>query len=155
VLALPCGDGWLFAEIGEATAAADRDRGRRRRGGRAMGARVITDSHETAALWQIREDGAGPATRARPAHARGEVAAVPPSELAPIYTSSTTLMSGQGLNGVPHGHFGNGCVHTRVDLHLAAGPTRVDRVGVALPPVSRAANWTAVEPHRRRPLRCA
>ncbi len=118
---LPRGAGWLFAEVtgstaDEARAAADavaRDAG-------ALDARLVTDPGEMAALWRIREDGAGLAARSldRPAHAGWEDAAVPPDRLGAYLRGFDALLRDAGLDGVPYGHFGDGCVHVRIDFPL-------------------------------------
>lgn len=121
VPALPRGAGWLFAEVtatteAEARALAEsvaRDAG-------ATDHRVVTDVVEQAALWRIREDGAGLAARSldRPAHAGWEDAAVPPDRLGAYLRGFDDLLAGYGYDGVPYGHFGEGCVHVRIDFEL-------------------------------------
>ncbi len=73
-----------------------------------------------AALWRIREDGAGLAARSleRPAHAGWEDAAVPPERLGAYLRGFDALLREAGLDGVPYGHFGDGCVHVRIDFPL-------------------------------------
>ncbi|MGA9747718.1 MAG: FAD-linked oxidase C-terminal domain-containing protein, partial [Nocardioides sp.] len=67
-----------------------------------------------------REDGAGLAARSlsRPAHAGWEDAAVPPDRLGAYLRDFEALLRGHGLDGVPYGHFGDGCVHVRIDFGL-------------------------------------
>jgi FAD/FMN-containing dehydrogenase/Fe-S oxidoreductase len=118
---LPRGAGWLFAEVtaaseGEARALAEAvtvDAG-------AVDHRVVTDPVEQLALWRIREDGAGLAARSleRPAHAGWEDAAVPPERLGAYLRGFDELLRGYGYDGVPYGHFGEGCVHVRIDFEL-------------------------------------
>jgi FAD/FMN-containing dehydrogenase/Fe-S oxidoreductase len=118
---LPGGAGWLFAEVTgatveEARAAADavaRDAG-------AVDVRLVTGPAEMAALWRIREDGAGLAARSleHPAHAGWEDAAVPPDRLGAYLRGFDALLRDAGLDGVPYGHFGDGCVHVRIDFPL-------------------------------------
>ncbi len=38
--------------------------------------------------------------------------------------TSTPCSCGHGLRGVPYGHFGDGCVHVRIDFDLESGPGR-------------------------------
>ena len=38
------------------------------------------------------------------------------------------LLSGHGLEGVPYGHFGDGCVHVRIDFPFAPGDGAGSRV---------------------------
>ncbi len=116
---LPRGAGWLFAEVtgdtaGEARAGAARVVA----AADALDHRVVADPAEAAALWRIRESGAGLAARslARPAHAGWEDAAVPPEHLGAWLRDFDALLREHGLDGVPYGHFGDGCVHVRIDV---------------------------------------
>ena len=54
----------------------------------------------------------------RRAHAGWEDAAVPPQKLGAYLREFETLLDGHGLTGVPYGHFGDGCVHVRIDFPL-------------------------------------
>jgi FAD/FMN-containing dehydrogenase/Fe-S oxidoreductase len=121
VPALPRGAGWLFAEVTASSEAGARalaeavavDAG-------SVDHRVVTDTVEQLALWRIREDGAGLAARSleRPAHAGWEDAAVPPERLGDYLRGFDALLRGYGYDGVPYGHFGEGCVHVRIDFEL-------------------------------------
>jgi FAD/FMN-containing dehydrogenase/Fe-S oxidoreductase len=118
---LPRGSGWLFAEVtGDtpqeteaAAAAVVGDAG-------ALDARIVSDRAEMAALWRIREDGAGLAARSlsRQAQSGWEDAAVPPDRLGDYLRAFDGLLKDTGLDGVPYGHFGDGCVHVRIDFPL-------------------------------------
>ncbi|HLN75697.1 MAG TPA: FAD-binding and (Fe-S)-binding domain-containing protein [Nocardioidaceae bacterium] len=118
---LPRGAGWLFAEVTGATeeevraaaSAVAADSG-------AVDHRVVTGLAEQAALWRIREDGAGLAARSleRPAHAGWEDAAVPPERLGDYLRGFDALLKEYSYDGVPYGHFGEGCVHVRIDFEL-------------------------------------
>ncbi len=121
---LPRGEGWLLAEFGgetpgEATAAADAVRG-----AGALETLVLDDPAQAAKIWRIREDGAGLAGRTpqgRPAHAGWEDAAVPPERLGAYLREFDGLLAGYGLGGVPYGHFGDGCLHMRIDFPFDRG----------------------------------
>ena len=121
---LPVGDGWLFIEVaGESQASLLEVAGQIQAAGGAQSARVVTDQDEMAALWRIREDGSGLVARTssgRPAHAGWEDAAVPPARLASYLTDFEALLRDHRLHGVPYGHFGDGCVHVRIDFDLDA-----------------------------------
>ncbi len=125
---LPRGAGFLFVEYLDASL----ESGLVAASG-ALGHRVVTDSAETAALWRIREDGAGLAARSlgRPAYSGWEDAAVPPEKLGAWLRDFDELLTGHDLQGVPYGHFGDGCVHVRIDFDFtdrqsdaSAGPRR-------------------------------
>ncbi|HEY1135301.1 MAG TPA: FAD-linked oxidase C-terminal domain-containing protein, partial [Nocardioides sp.] len=121
---LPQGAGWLFAEVtGETLAETEAllagvvaDAG-------ALDHRIVLDPAEAAALWRIREDGAGLAGRslATPAYSGWEDAAVPPQHLGAWLRDFDGLLREFGLDGVPYGHFGDGCVHVRIDFPLVHG----------------------------------
>ncbi len=118
---LPRGAGWLFAEVtGESEAEAlARARAVVADSG-ALDSTVVTDPAHAAALWRIREDGAGLAavSLGRPAHAGWEDAAVPPDRLGGYLRDFDALLRTHELDGVPYGHFGDGCVHVRIDFEL-------------------------------------
>ena len=121
---LPRGGGWLFAEVagdsaGEVAALAA---GVVATAG-ALDSRVVTDAGEAAALWRIREDGAGLAARSlhTPAYSGWEDAAVPPERLGAWLRDFDRLLREHGLDGVPYGHFGDGCVHVRIDFGFDDG----------------------------------
>jgi FAD/FMN-containing dehydrogenase/Fe-S oxidoreductase len=124
---LPRGAAWLFAELAGDTEAEAVARAREviADAGGAADARVVTDVSEQATLWRIREDGAGLAARSldSPAHAGWEDAAVPPDRLGDYLRAFDALLVDHRLDGVPYGHFGDGCVHVRIDFGLrdAAG----------------------------------
>jgi FAD/FMN-containing dehydrogenase/Fe-S oxidoreductase len=119
---LPRGSGWLMVElagddVGELRSRADavvHDAD-------AVDSMVVTDLGQMAALWRIREDGAGLSSRTMagdPAWAGWEDAAVPPERLGAYWREFDDLMTRSGLTGIPYGHFGDGCVHIRIDFPL-------------------------------------
>ncbi|MFE9469185.1 FAD-binding and (Fe-S)-binding domain-containing protein [Streptomyces virginiae] len=124
VAGLPRGRAWLFVEMpdeGGARAVV--------RGADALDARVLTDPAQQRALWRIREDAAGTATRTpdgRMAWPGWEDCAVPPARLGAYLRDFRALLAAHGLRGTPYGHFGEGCVHVRIDFDLvsAAGVAR-------------------------------
>jgi len=119
---LPRGGGWLLVELGSDTPEqAQAAAGQVVAVADALDSRVITDPAEAAAVWRIREDGAGLASRStggRPAYAGWEDAAVPPDALGAYLREFDALLADHGLSGVPYGHFGDGCVHVRIDFPL-------------------------------------
>ena len=118
---LPRGDGWLFVEL-----VGDDESELRQRASAVVGdaqaleCLVITEPAQALALWKIREDGAGLAgvSLARPAYAGWEDAAVPPDALGRYLRDFDALLDDHGLDGLPYGHFGDGCVHVRIDFPL-------------------------------------
>jgi FAD/FMN-containing dehydrogenase/Fe-S oxidoreductase len=121
---LPRGDGWLIVELTGESSAEVADKARRVvADAGALDSLVVGDPREAAAIWRIREDGAGLAARTsdgRPAHAGWEDAAVPPERLGEYLREFDALLGEHGLQGVPYGHFGDGCVHVRIDFPFGA-----------------------------------
>jgi FAD/FMN-containing dehydrogenase/Fe-S oxidoreductase len=118
---LPRGDGWVFVElVGEdlaelrvraeaLLAAAD-----------ALDGFVVSDPAAAMALWKIREDGAGLAgiSLTRPAYPGWEDAAVPAEHLGSYLRDFDRLLNAHRFDGLPYGHFGDGCIHARIDFPL-------------------------------------
>jgi FAD/FMN-containing dehydrogenase/Fe-S oxidoreductase len=123
---LPRGGGWLFAEtagdtLEEARAAA----GKLVADGGCLDSAVITGP-AAAALWRIREDGAGLGGRTpagAPAWPGWEDSAVPPASLPAYLRELEELMAAHGLDGLLYGHFGDGCIHARIDFPLRDRPS--------------------------------
>ncbi|OZC87163.1 FAD-binding oxidoreductase [Rhodococcus sp. 06-412-2C] len=119
---LPRGAAWLFVEVvGESLSETVDSAHRVGRSCGALDSLVVTDSAQADALWRIRADGAGLAGRSPaglPAHAGWEDAAVPPTRLGEYLREFDSLMDDFGLTGLPYGHFGDGCLHVRIDLPL-------------------------------------
>jgi FAD/FMN-containing dehydrogenase/Fe-S oxidoreductase len=122
---LPRGDAWLVVELTGDTVAEVTDKARRvLADSGALDSLVVTDAAEAAAIWRVREDGAGLAARTsdgHPAHAGWEDAAVPPERLGDYLRDFDELLGRHELQGVPYGHFGDGCVHVRIDFPLGSG----------------------------------
>ena len=91
----------------------------------------------------------------RPAYSGWEDAAVPPERLGAWLRDFDELLREHGLDGVPYGHFGDGCVHVRIDFPFAPGDAGVGPGVPRLPHRLRAqaarARRLAVRRARRRP----
>lgn len=129
---LPDGAAWVFIEVvGETAEHALRRAHDVANSCGAIDSLVVEDTARAAALWRIRADGAGLAARSprgRPAHAGWEDAAVPPERLGAYLRDFDALMADFGVTGMPYGHFGEGCMHVRIDLPLdRPGGTQVFR----------------------------
>ncbi|QYH35755.1 FAD-binding and (Fe-S)-binding domain-containing protein [Salinibacterium sp. M195] len=123
VAALPQGAGWLLVEVTGADPAETLQRAKRLAAdSAAIEARVITDAVAAKQLWRIREDGAGLAGRTssgKQAWPGFEDAAVPPERLGAYLRDFDKLLTEYAIEGMPYGHFGDGCVHVRLDIPLA------------------------------------
>ncbi|GAA2357351.1 FAD-binding and (Fe-S)-binding domain-containing protein [Streptomyces carpaticus] len=127
--ALPRGGAWLFVEMGGAgRAEAEAAAGHLVRAAGADGATghtLVTDPAGQRVLWRIREDASGTATRlpdGGEAWPGWEDCAVPPARLAGYLREFRALLSDYGLRGLPYGHFGDGCIHVRIDFDLLTAP---------------------------------
>ncbi|MFC8731360.1 FAD-binding and (Fe-S)-binding domain-containing protein [Luteimicrobium sp. NPDC057192] len=122
VPALPPGGGWLMVEVGGETADLAMARAREIVAASGTSAtRILPAGPEASAMWQIRADGAGLAGRT-PAGEQAwpgwEDSAVPPAQLGAYLRDLEALMTQYGVDGLPYGHFGDGCVHLRLDIPL-------------------------------------
>ncbi|USQ88962.1 FAD-binding oxidoreductase [Streptomyces phaeoluteigriseus] len=119
---LPRGGAWLFVETGGDSAGEARARAEAIvRAADVVDARVVTDGAEQRALWRIREDASGTATRmpdGTEAWPGWEDCAVPPARLGAYLRDFRALLTAHGLRGTPYGHFGDGCIHVRIDFDL-------------------------------------
>jgi FAD/FMN-containing dehydrogenase/Fe-S oxidoreductase len=120
--ALPRGGAWLFVETGGESAGEARARAERIvRAADVLDSLLVTDPGEQRALWRIREDASGTATRMpdrTEAWPGWEDCAVPPGRLGAYLRDFRGLLGTHGLRGTPYGHFGDGCVHVRIDFDL-------------------------------------
>ncbi|MCC3771456.1 FAD-binding and (Fe-S)-binding domain-containing protein, partial [Streptomyces sp. UNOC14_S4] len=121
---LPRGAAWLFVETGGDTPGEAAARAEEIAGAAASattGHAVITDPAGQRALWRVRDDAAGTATRmpdGTEAWPGWEDCAVPPARLGAYLRDFRDLLTRFGLHGTPYGHFGDGCVHVRIDFDL-------------------------------------
>ncbi|MEU6542908.1 FAD-binding and (Fe-S)-binding domain-containing protein [Streptomyces sp. NPDC046859] len=120
--ALPRGGAWLFVETGGESAGEARARAEAVvRAADVADAAVVTDPAGQRALWRLREDASGTATRmpdGTEAWPGWEDCAVPPRRLGAYLREFRALLAAHGLRGAPYGHFGDGCIHVRIDFDL-------------------------------------
>ncbi|GAA3787753.1 FAD-binding and (Fe-S)-binding domain-containing protein [Streptomyces phyllanthi] len=121
---LPRGGAWLFVETGGDSPAEARARAERIvRAADVVDALVVSDPAAQRVLWRIREDASGTATRmpdGREAWPGWEDCAVPPPRLGAYLRDFRALLSAHDLRGTPYGHFGDGCIHVRIDFDLVS-----------------------------------
>ncbi len=129
---MPAGQAWLLVEIGgDANDLGDVATVVRRTAadGGAVDVQEALDAQVARAIWQIREKGAGLSTRlpdGRECWPGWEDAAVPVDALASYLTGFRSLLADRGRDGVLYGHFGEGCVHIRIDHDLLTAQGRHD-----------------------------
>jgi FAD/FMN-containing dehydrogenase/Fe-S oxidoreductase len=126
---LPPGDGFLIVEFGAATQPEANAKARAFVASLASipaqpTARIYT-SDEAKRVWHIRESGLG-ATAFIPGVGTGwegwEDAAVDPAQLGSYLRAIRALMNEFNYSSAMYGHFGQGCVHMRLNFDLETGP---------------------------------
>ncbi len=128
VALLPPGGGWLLVEFGSETREESRDQARglmeqmqRKEHPPAM--KLFDHPKEVAKIWMVRESGLGATTSVpgEPHHWEGwEDAAVPPAKLGSYLRDYSRLLKKYHYTSALYGHFGQGCVHNRVDFDLTS-----------------------------------
>jgi FAD/FMN-containing dehydrogenase/Fe-S oxidoreductase len=123
---LPEGAGWLLVEFGAGTKheadakAKDLIEGLKKTDS-APSAKLYDDHSQEALVWEIRESGLG-ATARVPGKADTwegwEDSAVPPERLGDYLRDLHALYRRYGYFGALYGHFGQGCIHTRINFDL-------------------------------------
>ncbi|ADV81887.1 FAD-binding and (Fe-S)-binding domain-containing protein [Terriglobus saanensis] len=127
---LPGGDGWLYVEFGAHTEEESREQAHRFAQQIAanplspeivIDARVIEPMAEQKRLWEVRESGLG-ATAFVPGRSPGwegwEDHAVAPEQLGAYLRDFMDLVHSFGYETALYGHFGQGCVHNRINFDL-------------------------------------
>jgi FAD/FMN-containing dehydrogenase/Fe-S oxidoreductase len=119
---VPVGGGLLFVEVaGDTRAEIQAAAGAVVAAAGTTAVRIVTDAAEARALWRIRADGVGLAGRTPAGEAAWpgwEDAAVPPARLSAYLREMETLKTEYRITGLSYGHFGDGCIHTRLDLPI-------------------------------------
>jgi len=128
---LPEGRAWLLAEFGAWTAEEALDQARaaletvERSGGPQLEVRLLETAEDMTSAWAVREAAVGDSRAPGALEAEGnwEDAAVHPDVLGAYLRDFDALVTDHGYRCVYYGHFGQGCVHTRLDFDLktAAG----------------------------------
>ena len=127
---LPEGEGWLLVEFGgdskdDADGKAHRLMDRLAGADDAPSMRLYDDEESESRVWEARESGLG-ATANLPGRSRTwpgwEDAGVPPSRLGEYLRSFRKLLQESGYEAALYGHFGQGCVHCRIDFDLRTEP---------------------------------
>jgi FAD/FMN-containing dehydrogenase/Fe-S oxidoreductase len=123
---LPEGGGWLMVEFGAETAREAESQARRlvqalSRGAIPPNMRIYTDRQQIKRVWEVRESALGVTSHApgEPLNWEGwEDAAVAPEKLGGYLRDLRKMFAAYGYKGSLYGHFGHGCVHTRINFDL-------------------------------------
>jgi FAD/FMN-containing dehydrogenase/Fe-S oxidoreductase len=124
---LPRGKGWNFLEFGGETAEEAC-----RSAEQAMKAlsgpdspvedyRIFQEEEEQKCIWEVRESGLGATAKVpsmRDTHPGWEDAAVPPGQEGAYLRDFDKLMGKYGFEAALYGHFGQGCIHSRIEFDL-------------------------------------
>ncbi|WP_332674550.1 FAD-binding and (Fe-S)-binding domain-containing protein [Aromatoleum sp.] len=123
---LPEGAGWLLVEFGGADGAQADERAqalmdRLRQTPLPPQMALYHDPREQQQIWKVRESGLGATAHLpdKPLTWEGwEDSSVPPERLGEYLRELRALLEKHGYEGDLYGHFGQGCVHTRIDFDL-------------------------------------
>ena len=123
---LPEGAGWLMVEFGAETAldAESQARGLMQSlggGANPPAMRLYTDQQQIKRVWEVRESALGATSHVpgEPLNWEGwEDAAVAPEKLGGYLRDLRKMFAAYGYKGSLYGHFGHGCVHTRINFDL-------------------------------------
>ncbi len=129
---LPRGRAWVFVEFGGENLDEAKHQGQGLLdamvgdGGGAVSGEVVDDDELAAKLWRVREAGLGATARTQNEELTWpgwEDSAVPPEGLGDYLRDLQGLYDKYGFDAALYGHFGDGCVHTRIDfeMHTRAG----------------------------------
>ena len=123
---LPEGAGWLLVEFGGQNREEANDRARAlvkqlQASSNPPAMKLCDDPKDARKIWEIREAGLAATARAlgdREAWAGWEDAAVAPAKLGDYLRDFRQLVNRYGYSGALYGHFGEGCIHLRLDFDL-------------------------------------
>jgi FAD/FMN-containing dehydrogenase/Fe-S oxidoreductase len=125
---LPEGEGWLLVEFGGETKQEADDKAEElfdalRKRDDAPTYKLFEDADAETAVWEARKHGVGStrmpvALGGHPGWPNWEDAAVPPDRMGDYLRDFEKLMDRAGYDGVMFGHWGQGCIHCRIDWDL-------------------------------------
>jgi FAD/FMN-containing dehydrogenase/Fe-S oxidoreductase len=123
---LPEGAGWLMVEFGADTAPEAESQARALmqslgRSANPPNMRLYTNKQQAKRVWEVRESALGATSHVpgEPMNWEGwEDAAVAPEKLGGYLRDLRKMFAAYGYKGSLYGHFGHGCVHTRINFDL-------------------------------------
>jgi FAD/FMN-containing dehydrogenase/Fe-S oxidoreductase len=123
---LPEGGGWLMVEFGAPTAAEAESQAHGlmqslTRNANSPAMRLYTDKQQAKRIWELRESSLGVTSHVpgEPFNWEGwEDAAVAPEKLGGYLRDLRKMFGAYNYKGSLYGHFGHGCVHTRINFDL-------------------------------------
>ncbi len=123
---LPEGQGWLIVEFGYDTQEEAKQQAQRlmeslRKDAQPPHMKLLVDKEEQYKLWEVRESGLG-ATAFVPGEKDAwpgwEDSAVAPEKVGGYLRDLCSLFKKHGYSAALYGHFGQGCIHCRIDFDL-------------------------------------
>jgi FAD/FMN-containing dehydrogenase/Fe-S oxidoreductase len=123
---LPEGGGWLMVEFGAETGQEAESQARSlmqalSRDANPPAVRLFTDKQQIKRVWEVRESALGATSHVAdepPSWEGWEDAAVAPEKLGGYLRDLRKMFTAFGYKGSLYGHFGHGCVHTRINFDL-------------------------------------
>src|SRR5271154_2236806 len=123
---LPEGGGWLMVEFGAETALEAESQARALmqslgRNGSPPAVHLYTNKQQIKRVWEVRESALGATSHVpgEPLNWEGwEDSAVAPEKLGRYLRDLRQMMAAYAYKGSLYGHFGHGCVHTRINFDL-------------------------------------
>ncbi len=125
---LPHGDGWLLVEFGGDTSEEAESKARaaldslRTEGSGILDSRIYSDPETQSHVWHVRESGLGATAfvPGKPPTWEGwEDAAVAPEHIGSYLREFRQLLDRYDYDAALYGHFGQGCVHCRINFDLS------------------------------------
>jgi FAD/FMN-containing dehydrogenase/Fe-S oxidoreductase len=123
---LPQGAGWLMVEFGAESLPLAESQARGvidalGRGANPPHMRLVVDKQQIKRIWEVRESALGVTSHVpgEPLNWEGwEDSAVAPEKLGGYLRNLRKMFAAYGYRGSLYGHFGHGCVHTRINFDL-------------------------------------
>jgi Fe-S oxidoreductase/FAD/FMN-containing dehydrogenase len=123
---LPDGGGWLLCEFGgetklESDGKAQRLMARLKQATNPPSMKLVDDPHAEYKIWQVRESGLGATANVpgmRNTWPGWEDSAVPPDKVGAYLRDLRKLFEKYDYDCSLYGHFGQGCIHVRIDFDL-------------------------------------